>query len=359
MIDALIKLALKEGASDIHLSVSSVPVFRVTGILQFLPDQYKLTQEQMDSFMGRYMTHEEIETFKVNKYHDSSFASNGSRFRAHYHYIRGKMACALRAVPEIIPKFDSLFLPPVVRTLAQYKNGLVLVTGTTGSGKTTTLASLISEINQTQSKHIITVEDPIEFEYKSAKCIISQKQVGDDVLSFSEAVRGAMREDPDIILLGEMRDLDTISNALTMAETGHLVFGTLHTKNAAETIDRIIDVFPPAQQQQVRVQLASTLRGVVGQTLVKKVNGGRVPLCEVMVVTDAIKASIRDAHNPGGSSTINDAIQTNHQKLGSQTYYQSAVSLMRQNLINFETASAAVENIDTLKKAMALAQQQK
>lgn len=356
MINKLIQLALKENASDLHISVDSIPVLRINGVLQFLPNEYLVTQAQMDIFMEQYMKPKDIEDFRVNKFYDSSFESNGSRFRAHYHFIRGRMACALRAVPVMIPKFESLCLPNVVKSFAQLKNGLVLVTGTTGSGKSTTLASMISDINHSQSKHIITVEDPVEFEYKNARCIISQKQVGDDVTSFSEAVRGAMREDPDIILLGEMRDLDTISNALTMAETGHLVFGTLHTKNAAETIDRIIDVFPPTQQQQVRVQLSTTLRGVIGQTLVRRVQGGRVPLCEVMVVTDAIKAVIRDSRNTGGASTINDAIQTNHQKLGSQTYYQSAASLIKKGLINFEIASGAVENVEMLKKTMSLMQ---
>lgn len=354
MIQELIKQSLQENISDIHLSVDSPPVFRLNGTLIFLGNDKKLTKEQMESFMREYITEHDKEFYTKNKYFDTSFESNGSRFRAHFYFQRGRMACALRAIPIVIPRFESLNLPTVVKTFAHIKNGIVLVTGTTGSGKSTTLASLINDINNTQSKHIITVEDPIEFEYKDNKCIIHQKEVGGDVLSFSEAVRSAMREDPDILLVGEMRDLDTIGNALTMAETGHLVFGTLHTKNAAETIDRIIDVFPPEQQQQVRVQLSTTLRGVVSQTLVRNLKGGRVPLCEVMVVTDAIKSVIRDKNHTGGTSAINDAIQTGNKKLGSQNYYQSAVSLIKQELISIEIAKAAVENEQTLRTLLNL-----
>lgn len=353
MIQHLISKALQENASDIHLTVGSVPVLRINGTLIFLPENMVLSQSDMDAFINKYLNEEAKEDYEKNRYYDTSFEAGGSRFRAHFYYERGKTACALRSIPLTIPKFDSLNLPAVVRTFTEYKNGLVLVTGTTGSGKSTTLASLINDINNTQSKHIITVEDPIEFQYINNKSLIHQKEVGSDVLSFSEAVRSAMREDPDIILIGEMRDLDTISNALTMAETGHLVFGTLHTKNAAETINRIIDVFPPSQQQQVRVQLSTTLRGVISQTLVRSLKGGRVPLCEVMVVTDAIKSIIRDKQNTGVSaSSINDAIQTNHKKLGSQTYYQSAVSLIKQGLINFEIACGAVEDKAQLSKLL-------
>ncbi len=354
-IHELIRRALSEGASDIHLTEQEHPVLRINGALLFLKEYPAMDTVAMEEVVNTFVLSEpgRAKYFR-ERYFDSSFEAEGSRFRAHFYYQRGRMACALRSIPMMIPKFEELNLPAVVRTFAHLKNGLVLVTGTTGSGKSTTLASMINDINNTQNRHIITVEDPIEFQYKNNRCIINQKEVGSDVASFSEAVRSAMREDPDIILVGEMRDLDTIGNALTMAETGHLVFGTLHTKNSAETIDRVIDVFPPEQQQQVRVQLSTTLRGVVGQTLVRNLKGGRAPLCEVMVVTDAIKAVIKDKNNPGGVSAINDTIMTNYKKNGSQTYTQSAVNLIKQGIINIEIANQVVDDPKKLQELLRL-----
>jgi twitching motility protein PilT len=223
----------------------------------------------------------------------------------------------------------------------------VILSGGTGSGKSTTLASLINEINKTQEKHIITIEDPIEFVHPHGRCVVNQREVGSDVENFADAVRSAMREDPDILLVGEMRDLETIQNAITMAETGHLVFATLHTRSAAETIDRIIDVFPPAQQQQVRVQLSSILQGIISQTLVPSVSGGRVPVCEVMFITDAIKSIIKEN---GPHSSLKDQILFNHKKLGSYTFEQSLAFLYKKGLINRDIAFEHTKDIETFKR---------
>lgn len=242
---------------------------------------------------------------------------------------------ALRLIPEKIPSFDEMNLPAVLSSFASISNGLVLVTGVTGSGKSTTLAAIIDEINRNFGKHIITVEDPVEFVHEHKKSIINQREVGVDVGSFSDAVRAAMREDPDILLVGEMRDLDTVKNAITMAETGHLVFGTLHTRSVAETVGRIIDLFPPEQQDNVRLQLANSIQAIVSQQLLPKVGGGRAPLCEVMIATPAIQNLIRGNNAP---SAIIDAMQASGKSTGAQTKPQAAANLYLKGLVRKEDA---------------------
>ena len=348
----IIEVAMSKQVSDIHLTAGLTPVFRILGELHDQKKQGIITKEDIESFLGRYGGEGSIKRCYLDKFYDTSFEICGTRFRAHFHIQSKGLAVALRPVPKKIPNIDTLMLPDVVSKFTSTKNGIVLVTGTTGSGKSTTLASIINEINKHQRKHIITVEDPIEFEYENIKCIIDQKEVGSHVSSFSSALRSAMREDPDILLVGELRDLDTIANAITMAETGHLVFGTLHTKSAAETVGRMVDVFPPEQQQQIRVLLSSTLRGVVSQTLVKSTNGGRVPVCEVMIVNDAIRAQIRDPK--GSTNGITDQIQMTTLKLGAQTFNHSLAGLYKKGLVTMDTVLECAEESSNIEKLMQL-----
>jgi twitching motility protein PilT len=256
-------------------------------------------------------------------------------------------AIALRLIPIKIPQFTDINLPLVLTKLSQLQSGLVLVTGVTGSGKSTTLATIIDEINRNYKKHIITIEDPIEFIHMHNKSIVNQREVGVDVNSFSSATKEAMREDPDIILLGELRDLDTIANAITMAETGHLVFGTLHTRSVSDTVDRLIDVFPPNQQDQIRIQFANSIEVIICQALLPKIGGGRVPCCEIMFQTDAMKSLIKEHANP---NAIIDQMLMESKKTGSQTVIQSLAWLITNKLITKENALRGLDesNIETL-----------
>jgi len=346
LITDIIKSALDQKASDIHLTEGLPPVFRINGRLA--------VQRQFDVFSAgalaetaKQLLGENYENYGQKRSFDFSFHAEGRRFRGHVFKQRGADAVVLRVIPAEVPTVDQLLLPESVKKFTSLKDGLVLVTGPTGSGKSTTLAALINEINRTQEKHIITIEDPVEFIHPHRRCIVNQREVGTDVANFADAVRSAMREDPDILLVGEMRDLETIQNAITMAETGHLVFATLHTRSAAETIDRIIDVFPPVQQQQIRVQLSSILQGIISQCLVPAVSGGRVPVCEVMFATDGIKSIIKEN---GPHSSIKDQILLNHRKLGSCTYEQSLAALYKRGLIDRDTALEHAKDIETFKR---------
>lgn len=327
--------AIERKASDIHLTDRIKPTLRIDGYLIQLNEYEVNTPDILSACVKDILTEENIEKYEKEKNVDVSIQYGGSRFRVHIYKQRGCDAFSLRLIPTQIPQLSDLLLPPVLRKFTTLKNGLVLVTGVTGSGKSTTLASLIDEINKNYNKHIITVEDPIEFIHEHNKCIVNQREVGVDVLNFGEAVRAAMREDPDILLLGEMRDNETISNAITMAETGHLVFATLHTKSVAESVDRIIDVFPPEQQEQVRIQLANSLQGIVSQELIPKSDGGRVVCCEVMVVNDSLRNMIRSQALP---NAINDQLAMFNKKLGSQTRIQALVDLIKKDLITKEIA---------------------
>lgn len=339
----IMREAIEYGASDIHLTEGVRPVLRVDGKLYELSEFAVNNQEHLNAFTREIISENHYEEYLINKNIDTSFEYEDSRFRIHVYRQRDFDALSLRIIPRKIPLFSEMHLPEIVKSFIQCKNGLILVTGITGSGKSTTLASLIGEINRTQRKHIITVEDPIEYVHEHGSSIINQREVGTDVLSFSDAVRAAMREDPDILLLGELRDVDTISNAITMAETGHLVFGTLHTKSVAESIDRMIDVFLPSQQEQIRVQLANSIKGIVAQELLPKVGGGRVPLCEVMIPDDGLRSLIRESAAP---NTIMDHIQYNAKKTGSVTRINGLAKLINEGLITSETAISVVNKAE-------------
>lgn len=334
LLNQILETSIKKHTSDIHIQANKIPVFRVNGDIE-KTDFPMVSPEEMEAMLVQMDT--DMEFFKQKKHYDGTYQLGRVRFRVHAYKTSTGDAVALRPIPLDIPRLQDIALPSVMNTLADFHNGLVLVTGVTGSGKSTTLAALIQQVNDQQRKHIITVENPIEFVYPEGNCIIHQREIGKDVFEFSDAIRDAMREDPDILLVGELRDLDTIHNAVSMSETGHLVFGTLHAKSAAETSDRLIDVFPAGQQAQIRSQLANALQAVVAQRLIPRKGGGRVPLCEIMVVTDAIRGQIREG---GHLNAIRDQIMLNHAKNGSQTFAQSAANLYRQGLITWEIALA-------------------
>ena len=296
-LDDLLIFAVENGASDLHLTNGLYPTIRIDGSLRPIEGSERLTNEQIRDMIYRVLPQGLRERFEADKELDASHMIHGiGRFRVNVFQQRSSIGAVLRAIPHEIPEFESLGLPEVVSTFAELRRGLVLVTGPTGSGKSTTLASLIAIVNRTKPLHIMTIEDPIEFLHSHERAIVNQREVGSDTTSFAEALRHVLRQDPDVILVGEMRDIETISTALTAAETGHLVFATLHTQDAPQTIDRIIDVFPTAQQDQVRIQLAGTLEAVVTQQLIISASGlGRVPVCEVMICTPAIRNLIRSA----------------------------------------------------------------
>ncbi len=340
----VIDTAISKKASDIHITNNLCPTIRVEGELVNLREIGVINKSMLKEIVTPLII--DKEKYDTYKYIDISYSHKEYRFRMHIYKQQGCDAISMRAIPTTIPRLKELNIPQSVEKFAHVKNGLVLVTGTTGSGKSTTLASLIDVINENQKKHIITAEDPIEFIHKHKQSMINQKEVGKDITSFAEAVRAAMREDPDILMIGEMRDLETIQNAITMAETGHLVFATLHTKSAAETVDRIIDVFPSEQQSQIRIQFASVLQGIISQHLVPMVGGGRIPICEILISNDAIRSLIKDK---GPSNSIMDAMQMNHKLNGSQSLYQGIAALYKSELISYETAMNAGVNTETLK----------
>lgn len=335
-INRIFEDAIRLGASDIHLTNNIRPTLRINGVLQPIEDLEVNDPDILRQYTKEITNDRQFETYLNEKSLDSSYQYEDTRFRVHIFRQRECDALVLRLIPTDIPAFEDMNLPDVIRKFTTIRNGLILVTGVTGSGKSTTLASLIGEINETQKKHIVTVEDPIEFVHEHKMSMVNQREVGTDVGSFADAVKAAMREDPDILLVGELRDLDTISNAITMAETGHLVFGTLHTRSAPETIDRIIDVFPPNQQEQIRMQLANSIGGIVAQDLLPRIGGGRIPSCEVMIPTDAIRNLIR---NPKGPNAFLQQIHGNNKDLGSQTRIQALTQLYLANEITQEDAT--------------------
>ncbi|OEH84211.1 type IV pili twitching motility protein PilT [Desulfuribacillus stibiiarsenatis] len=340
-LNDILKVAVEHGASDIHLTFNATPVFRVSGKLtpagHFSPVySNKLSHQDMIDLMKQVATPEQQQTLDKKGEVDFSFSiPNVARFRANIFKQQKHIAMVMRIIPTKILTMEQLNLPPVMRELADKRSGLVLVTGPTGSGKSTTLAAMIDYINQKKYEHIITLEDPLEFIHEHKNSVINQREIHLDSESFASALRAAMRQDPDVILVGEMRDLETISIAITAAETGHLVFGTLHTSSAASTVDRIIDVFPPHQQQQIRIQLAATLQGVVAQLLLPKKDGnGRVAAMEIMTVTPAIRNLIRE----GKTHQIPSSIQTGG-KFGMQSMDLALKSLLQQGLITQEAAN--------------------
>jgi twitching motility protein PilT len=334
-IDDLLEQMVALGASDLHVTVASPPAYRVRGHIQRAADYEPLTSDDTRSLLYRILSSEQQKNFELKRQLDFAYAIPGlARFRVNVYYQSESVGAAFRLIPTEIKTMEELRLPPVLHQLAEYPRGLVLVTGPTGSGKSTTLASIIDEINRTRPEHILTVEDPVEFVHKHKKCIVNQREIGPDAISFGEALKAALRQDPDIILVGEMRDLETISTALTAAETGHLVFGTLHTQSAPSTIDRIIDVFPPAQQEQVRIMIANSLQAVVTQALLPTADGaGRVAALEILLPDDAVRNLIRQAK----IEQVYSVMQTGTAR-GMQTMEQALADLALRRVVNVDVA---------------------
>ncbi len=349
-ISELLEKLVTQGGSDLHISSNLPPAIRVDGKLKRL-DYPPLSAEDVENLLFPMLSNEQRRRLEQEWELDFSYGLEGlSRFRVNFYKDKGNYAAAFRTITSQVPSFEKLGLPDIVRTTAEKPRGLILVTGPTGSGKSTTLAAMIDYINTTKAEHILTIEDPIEFVHTSKSSIIHQRELGMDTRSFANALKSALREDPDIILVGEMRDHETIALALTAAETGHLVFGTLHTSSASQTIDRIIDVFPEGQQQQIRVQLANSLQAVFSQTLLPKVQPdgtkkGRVMAQEIMLVTPAIANLIREAK----AAQIYSTIQMN-QGMGMQTLEMALANLYKQNLITLEDALSKTSRPDELKR---------
>lgn len=345
-INKLFIKAIELGASDIHITVGSPIIARVSNKLIPLSD-YKLNPDDTEKIVNSILTEGQLERFKDEGEFDFSFSLAGKgRFRVNVYKQRGSYGMAFRVVPRTIPTLEQLRLPGVIESLTHQKRGLILVTGPTGSGKSTTLACMVDIINEREKVHIITIEDPIEYLHNHKNSLVNQREIGQDSKSFGKALRASLRQDPDIILVGEMRDLETISTALTAAETGHLVFSTLHTLGADNTIDRVIDVFPPHQQQQVRVQLAAVLQGVISQQLLPTSDGkGRVVATEVLTVTPAVRNMIREAK----SHQLQTVIQTGKSH-GMISMDSSLVSLYRTGLLSKEDAIKYAFDRDYVKK---------
>jgi twitching motility protein PilT len=346
----MLEIMIEKNASDLHVTVGAKPKIRVSGDLIDIEEYDALTPSSAQNLCYSIMT--ELQKKKLEENFDVDFSfgvSKLSRFRANVYIQRGTVAGAFRVIPYEIPPFDTLGIPTVVQQFANLPKGIVLVTGPTGSGKSTTLAALINKINKERRVHIITVEDPIEFTYSHERALIDQREIGSDVPSFESALKHILRQDPDIILVGEMRDLETIQAAITTAETGHLVFATLHTNSAPETINRIIDVFPPNQQSQVRTQLSVSLQGIVTQTLIKRKDGkGRILAMEVLIPNAAIRNLIRENKIPQIYSTM----QMGQAETGMITMNQSLINLYKRGLISYESALDASTDKKTLQREL-------
>jgi twitching motility protein PilT len=334
-IDDLLEQMVARRASDLHISVASPPVVRVRGEVERLEDYDPFTSEDTQQLLYRILSSEQQKQLEIKRQLDFSHSVPGlARFRVNVYFQKESVGAAFRMIPDELKTLEELGIPSTLHQLAEKPRGIVLVTGPTGSGKSTTLAALIDEINRNRAEHILTIEDPIEFLHRHKRCIVNQREIGPDATTFAEALRAALRQDPDVILVGEMRDLETISTALTAAETGHLVFGTLHTQSAPSTIDRIIDVFPPEQQEQVRIMIANSLQGVVTQTLLPTADGvGRVPALEVLLPDDAVRNLIRQ----GKVEQIYSVMQTNTSR-GMQTMEQSLADLVQRNIVKLDDA---------------------
>lgn len=332
-IDDLLKMCIEKKASDLHLSVGLPPTLRVDGELMQLPFR-ELTNQDTQRLVYDILSDAHVTRFEQTRELDFSHGvKNVGRFRVNVYMQRDSLGAAFRAIPTVIPTFEDLRLPPIVREMSKRHSGLILVTGATGSGKSTTIATMIDDINKTRRCHIMTIEDPIEYLHHHQAAMVNQREVHHDTMSFHNALRAVLREDPDVILVGEMRDLETINAALTLAETGHLVFGTLHTRNAPQSIDRMVDVFPPDQQEQIRVLLGNTLEGVISQQLLPKLGGGRIAAIEVMIATPAIKNLIREAKTHQMYSIIETSTQS-----GMQTMDRALLDLYKNGYVSFDEA---------------------
>ena len=333
-IETLLEACIKHGASDLHIQVGLPPILRIDGSLVPIPNTPILTTEIVDTLIFSTLDSMQRETLAKDKEFDYSFAFGEiARFRVNAFNEKGHLAAAFRLIPTKMPTIEELGMPQVISSFAEYPRGLVLVTGPTGSGKSTTLAAIINKINSEKSVHILTIEDPIEFTHKSKRSLVAQREVHYDTYSFSRALKSALREDPDVVLLGEMRDLETISAAITIAETGHLVVATLHTNSAAQSVDRMIDVFPAEQQPQIRSQLAGILMAVCSQRLVPAIGGGRVCAAEIMVANTAIRSIIRE----GKTHQLDTAIQTGASE-GMQTMDRTLAKLVQQGTVTYDSA---------------------
>ncbi len=333
-IEALLEEVIKKKASDLHLQVGLPPMLRVDGSLTPVVSTNPLSEDDVETLVFAVLDEDQKQILLKDKEFDFSFAFGDlGRFRVNAFHERGNLAAALRLIPNEIPPVEKLGLPPIVNSFADYPRGLVLVTGPTGSGKSTTLASIIDKINNERPLHIITIEDPIEYTHKSKRAVIVQREVHYDTYSFAASLRSALRQDPDVVLIGEMRDLETISAAITIAETGHLVFATLHTNSAAQSIDRMIDVFPPHQQPQVRAQLSNILMAICSQRLIPAIGGGRVASAEVLIATPAVRNIIRE----GKAHQLDAVIQTGTE-FGMQSMDKTLVSMIHAGTISYDEA---------------------
>ena len=345
-IENLLEECVRRKASDIHMQYGLPPILRIDGTLIPVNNVKSLDEEDLKTLIFSTLDEDQQSIYLKDKEFDYSFAFGDiARFRVNAFHERGKMAAAFRLIPNEIKSITDLGMPSIVATFADFPRGLVLVTGPTGSGKSTTLAALIDKINHDKSKHIITIEDPIEFTHKSERSIIVQREVHYDTFSFAAALRSALREDPDVVLIGEMRDLETIQAAITIAETGHLVFATLHTNSAAQSIDRMIDVFPSHQQPQIRSQLANMLMAICSQRLVPAIGGGRVVAAEIMIANTAVRSLIRD----GKTFQLDTAIQTGAEE-GMQTMDRTLAKLIQTGVITYDSAREYAVDINELNR---------
>ncbi len=348
VIDEFLKIAIEREASDVHLKAGNYPMLRIHGTLTPLTGYPRLSTADTEELAGQIMTSYQREQLSQDFDIDLAYSLAGfGRFRGSIYHQRGSLAIALRIIPLEVKTVRQLLLPEVLEKIAHYQRGMVLVTGTTGSGKSTSLAAMIDYINTNRRENIITIEDPIEYLHKDKKSTISQREVGMDVTSFARGLRASLREDPDVILVGEMRDLETVETALLAAETGHLVFSTLHTLDAPESVNRIISVFPPHHQRQVRLQLSSILKAIISMRLIPRMDGqGRVPAVEVMITTPYIQECIADKDRTG---LIRDAITAGVSQYGMQTFDQSIHQLYRDGYISFEQGMKYSSNPDQFK----------
>lgn len=347
-IEILLEEVIKKKASDLHLQVGLSPMLRVDGSLVPVAGTDVLTEEAVESLVFAILDDDQKQILLKDKEFDFSFAFGDlGRFRVNAFHERGNLAAALRLIPNEILTVEQLGLPSVVNKFADYPRGLVLVTGPTGSGKSTTLAAMVDKINAEKPLHIITVEDPVEFTHKSKKSVLVQREVHYDTFSFSAALRSALRQDPDVVLIGEMRDLETIASAITIAETGHLVFATLHTNSAAQSIDRMIDVFPPHQQPQIRSQLSNILMGICSQRLIPSIGGGRVAAAEILVATPAVRNIIRE----GKTHQLDAVIQTGAE-YGMQSMDKTLVNMIHAGTISYDEAKNYAVDVEELDRLM-------
>src|SRR5277367_2667759 len=347
-IEILLDEVIKKKASDLHIQVGLPPMLRIDGALTPVTGADILDEEAIEALVFAILDEDQKQILLKDKEFDFSFAYGDlGRFRVNAFHERGNMAAALRLIPNEILTIEQLGLPQIVNKFADYPRGLVIITGPTGSGKSTTLAALVHKINVEKAAHIITIEDPIEFTHRSQKSVIVQREVHYDTYSFGAALRSALREDPDVVLIGEMRDLETIASAITIAETGHLVFATLHTNSASQTIDRMVDVFPPHQQPQIRSQLANILMAIVSQRLIPSIGGGRVAASEILVGTPAVRNIIRE----GKAHQLEAVIQTGAE-FGMQSMDKTLVSLIHNGTISYDEARNVAVDLDELDRLM-------